>query len=98
MSLPEISSSHSNQRTPDRVCKHALASANGPTGSAERKRAAAGLLSLANRIESGNGDYPNLIRAAAGLTDGRGGDERERAVYASKIVIRPLREKLRTER
>lgn len=48
------------------------------TGPAERKRAAAGLLSPANRIEHG--------------------EERKRAVYASKTAIRPLREKLRTQR
>ncbi len=75
-----------------------LASANGVTGPAERKRAAAGLLSLANRIEYGDGDYPNLVRAAASLANGHDGDERERAVCASKTIIRPLREKLRTER
>jgi len=47
-------------------------------------------LAVADRIESGNGDYPALVRAAAGLSDGHGGDERERAAHASKTVIRPL--------
>ena len=45
-------------------------------------------LAVADRIESGNGDYPSLIRAAAGLPGD--GDERERAAQASKTVIRPL--------
>ena len=48
------------------------------------------LLGLARRIESGNGNYPNLIRAAAALANGRDGDERERAIHASKTVVRPL--------
>jgi EmrB/QacA subfamily drug resistance transporter len=51
---------------------------------------AAALRGVADRIESGNGDYPALVRAAAGLSDGHGGDERERAAHASKTVIRPL--------
>ena len=45
---------------------------------------------VADRIESGNGDYPSLVRAAAGLSGGHDGDERGRAVQASKTVIRPL--------
>ncbi len=44
-------------------------------------------LAVADRIESGKGGYPSLVRAAAGLSDG---DERERAAHASKTVIRPL--------
>jgi hypothetical protein len=44
-------------------------------------------LAVADRIESGNGNYPSLVRAAAGLS---GGDEGERAAQASKTVIRPL--------
>ena len=43
---------------------------------------------VADRIESGNGDCPALIRATAGLSGGD--DERERAAHASKTVIRPL--------
>jgi MFS family permease len=51
---------------------------------------AAALRGVADRIESGNGDYPALVRAAADLSDGHAGDERERASHASKTVIRPL--------
>ncbi len=43
-------------------------------------------LAVADRLESGNGDYPPLVRAAAGLS----GDERERAAHASQTVTRPL--------
>jgi EmrB/QacA subfamily drug resistance transporter len=48
------------------------------------------LLGIADRIEGGNGDYPTLLSTAAGLANGHDGGERERAVYASKTVIRPL--------
>jgi len=51
---------------------------------------AAALRDVADRIESGNGDYPALVRAAAELSGGLDGDERERATHASKTVIRPL--------
>ena len=51
---------------------------------------AAALLSIAERIEFGNGDYPALVRAAAKLANGHEGSERERAVYVSETVIRPL--------
>lgn len=51
---------------------------------------AAALRGVAERIESGRGDYPNLVSAAAALANGRDGDERERAVHASRTVIRPL--------
>jgi MFS family permease len=68
-----------------------LSSMNGATPS-ERKVAAAALLGLASRIESGGGRYPNLTRAAAALANGHDGDEHERAVRASKTVIRPLAE------
>jgi hypothetical protein len=57
--------------------------------------AAIALSGLADRIESSNGRYPNLLRAAAGLANGRGGDEHERAVYASKNIIRPLADSFR---
>lgn len=40
-------------------------------------------------VGTAEGGYPNLVRAAA-LANGRGGDGRERAVYASKTDIRPL--------
>lgn len=40
-------------------------------------------------IESGNGDYPALVRAA-NLSVGHDGGERERASHASKTVIRLL--------
>ena len=51
---------------------------------------AAALRGVADRIESGNAGYPALVRAAADLSGGHDGDERERAAYASKTVIRPL--------
>jgi hypothetical protein len=57
---------------------------------AELEEEAAALLSIAERIEHGNGDYPGLIRAAAKLANGHEGSERERAVYVSKTMIRPL--------
>jgi hypothetical protein len=47
-------------------------------------------LTVADRIESGNGSHSSLVRAAAGRSGGHGGDERERAAHASKTVIRPL--------
>ncbi|HEV2091665.1 MAG TPA: hypothetical protein VGR18_00710 [Rubrobacter sp.] len=40
-------------------------------------------------VGSAEGGHPNLVRAAA-PANGRGGDGRGRAVYASKTVIRPL--------
>jgi MFS family permease len=60
-----------------------------------RRGAAIALSGLADRIESSNGRYPNLIRAAATLANGSDGDEHERAVYASKNIIRPLAESFR---
>jgi hypothetical protein len=57
----------------------------------EREGAASALQDLADRIESGNGDYPQLTRAAADLANGHG-DERERAIYFSRTIIRPLAE------
>ncbi len=48
------------------------------------------LLGVADRIERGNGDYPALNHAAAGLANGHEGSERERAVHVSKTIIRPL--------
>ena len=48
------------------------------------------LLGIADRIEGGIGDYPTLLSTTAGLANGHDGSERERAVYASKTVIRPL--------
>ena len=61
------------------------------TSSRPRPEEAAALRGVADRIESDNGDYPALVRAAAELSDGDGdGDERERAVAASRTVIRPL--------
>ncbi len=61
-----------------------------PDTDAELEEEAAALLGIAERIEHGNGDYPGLIRAAAKLANGHEGSERERAVYVSKTVIRPL--------
>ena len=64
---------------------------NGSNGSAAgHEEEAAVLLNVADRIEYGNGDYPGLIRVAAKLANGQEGSERERAVYASQNVIRPL--------
>ena len=57
------------------------------TGSGRERGAG---LAVEDRIESGNGSHPSLIRAAAGFSNGDGGDERERAAHASKTVIRPL--------
>ncbi len=82
----------------DEALRGLLSSVNGMSEPAERRRASAALLSLAERIERGNGDYPNLLRAAAGLANGHGGTERERAVCASRTVVRTLREKLREGR
>ena len=62
---------------------------------AGRRGAAIALSGLADRIESSNGRYPNLLHAAAGLANGRGGGEHERAVYASKNIIRPLADSFR---
>jgi EmrB/QacA subfamily drug resistance transporter len=51
---------------------------------------ATALQGIADRIEGGNGDYPALLSAAAGLSNGHEGSERERAVHASRTAIRPL--------
>ena len=51
---------------------------------------ATALRGIAERIEEGNGEYPALLSAAAGLAAGEGGSERERAIHASRTVIRPL--------
>jgi len=50
------------------------------------------LLGGADRIETGNGDYPALNHAAAGLANGHEGDERERAIHASETIVRPFAE------
>ena len=67
-----------------------LASAQDSPTPAGRRETAIAVSGLAGRIESSNGRYPNLIRSAAGLDNGSAGDERERALYASKNIIRPL--------
>ena len=82
----------------DEALRGLLSSVNGMQDPAERKRASAALLSLAQRIEHGNGDYPNLTRAASELANGHDGTERERAVHVSKTLVRPLREDLREGR
>ena len=69
-----------------------LASVKDATNPSERKGAAVALQDLADRIESGNGDYPQLTRAAADLADGHGDDELERALHVSRAIIRPLAE------
>ncbi|QIN79698.1 DHA2 family efflux MFS transporter permease subunit [Rubrobacter marinus] len=81
----------------DEALRGLLSSVNGMHEPAERRRASAALLSLAERIERGNGDYPNLVRAASELANGHGGTERERAVHASRRIVRPLRERLLRE-
>ena len=67
-----------------------LASVDDADTPSQRRGAGIAILGLADRIESGNGGYPNLMRAASELADGHEGDERERAVHASKTIIRPL--------
>jgi MFS family permease len=69
-----------------------LASVRDAITPSERKGAAVALQDLADRIESGNGDYPQLTRAAADLVDRHGDDERERALHVSRAIIRPLAE------
>lgn len=59
-------------------------------GSLDRLKLAALLIGLARRIESPDAGYPNLIHAAAGLAESRGGSEHERALRVSKTIIRPL--------
>ena len=74
----------------DRTLARSLRSAETSSSTGPNREEAAALRGVADRIESGNGDYPALVRAAAGLSDGHDGDERERADHASKTVIRPL--------
>ena len=45
---------------------------------------------LARRIESANGDAPDLISAASQLVPGADGSEKERAQLAVDRVLRPL--------
>ena len=56
----------------------------------DRLKLATILIGLARRIESLGADYPNLIRSAAELAEGRGGSEHERALNVSETIIRPL--------
>lgn len=74
----------------DRTLARSLRSAETSSSAHPNPEEAAALRGVADRIESGNGDYPALVRAAAGLSDSHDGDERERAAHASKTVIRPL--------
>ena len=74
----------------DRTLARFLRSVETPPSARPNPEEAAALRGVADRIESGHGDYPALVRAAAGLSDGHGGDERERAAHASKTVIRPF--------
>jgi len=71
----------------DRILARFLRSVE--TSDPPKPEEAAALRGVADRIESGNGDYPALVRAAAELDNGHG-DESERATHASKTVIRPL--------
>ncbi len=58
--------------------------------SSDRLKLATILIGLARRIEYSGVDYPNLVRSASELAEGRGGSEHERALNVSKTVIRPL--------
>jgi MFS family permease len=69
-----------------------LASVRDAITPSERKGAAVALQDLADRIESGDGDYPQLTRAAADLVDRHGDDEHERALHVSRAIIRRLAE------
>jgi MFS transporter len=74
----------------DRTLARFLRSVETPPSARPNPEESAALRGVADRIESGNGNYPALVRAAAGFSGGHGGDERERAAHASKAVIRPL--------
>ena len=74
----------------DRALARFLRSVETSLSARPNPEVAAALRGVADRIESGNGDYPALVRVAADLSDGHAGDERERASHASKTVIRPL--------
>ena len=67
-----------------------LAELNGARDEGGRKKAAEDLLGLAERLEAGNGRYPNLLRVASELADGDGTNEQERAAHVSRTVVRPL--------
>lgn len=73
----------------DRLALRLMTDESAGSDAGQRGEAAA-LLAVAERIESGDGSYPGLTRAAAELANGCDGSERERAVHASKTVIRPL--------
>ena len=45
---------------------------------------------LARKVESANGESPNLVSAASRLVPGAEGTEKERAVIAAREVLRPL--------
>lgn len=74
----------------DDVLQDLLAAVRVPGRPHARLKTAAILVSLARRIELSGEDYPNLIRAAAGLAADYEGGEKERALHASRTVIRPL--------
>jgi hypothetical protein len=74
----------------DRDLAHFLRSADLSPSADPNPEEATALRGIADRIEGGNGDYPALLSAAAGLADRRDGNERERAIHASRTVIRPL--------
>ena len=73
----------------DRLALRLMMNSNA-NGDDELEEEAAALLSIADRIETGNGDYPALIRTAAKLANGHEGSERERAIHVSQTMIRPL--------
>ena len=73
----------------DRLALRLMMNSNA-NGDNELEEEAAALLSIADRIETGNGDYPALIRTAAKLANGHEGSERERAIHVSQTMIRPL--------
>ena len=74
----------------DRTLACFLRSVETSTSAHPNPEEVAALRGVADRKESGNGDYPALIRTAAGRSGGQGGDEPERAAHAPKTVIRPL--------
>ena len=74
----------------DRNLARFLRSADLSSSADPNPEEATALRGIADRIEGGNGDYPALLSVAAGLANGHDGSERERAVHASKTVIRPL--------
>ena len=74
----------------DRDLARFLRSADLTSSAEPNPEEATALRGIADRIEGANGNYPALLSAAAGLAGGKDGDERERAIHASRTMIRPL--------